>query len=249
MIALTKIRLKYYKSYKYCILFTLFLIFIILLFNSTFTAKKYMKTYPKKIYNNNDYSTDILKVIISNEDFIKTLSKTSLIVKDIELGLNLTNYIFNQYNIHINLNNEDSPNKIVLDYDKNANKYKFSFLINDKGDSPDNYAFSNDFLSNYEAKEILTSISRNSFNSYYFQNNQNYLIYYSLLSKFIIKQETGSLPKKSLKIVTGYNSYPPSKEIEEDDINTLINIINLEFYYISIFLSIHLLEEKDKKLD
>ena len=249
MIELTKIRLKYYKNLKYYILFSLFIVFILLLFFSTFSAKKYMYNYPKKVYDNDNYSTDILKSIISNELFTDTLSKTSLIVKDINLGEELKEYIINQYYISISINNEESQNKIILDYDKNSNKYKFSFSINDKDDSPNNYAFSNDFLSNYEAKEILTHINRIDFESDYFKNNIIFLIYHSLLSKFIIKHETGALPNKSLKIFEGFNSYPPSTEIDENDINQLINILGLEFYYISLFFSIHILEEKEKKVD
>ena len=255
MLALTKVRLKFYKNCKFCCFVLFFFFMIILNFLFAFMAKDLMEYLPKQEYQKtiNPYYIELFK--ITNYSRINNyLQKTSLIVNDKDIGLQLQKFINEALQINIELDNTKSPNQIILDYNKDTKSYKFNYLIMDSNYDTKIFPFQEDMISNYEAKDLF--ISNNNTN--FAQNNQknidhiyNYLYYNSLLSKFIIKHATGATtPNKELNIIMGFNSFPPSRQISNNPlIYVLMVYINIEFYYTSFFIVSHLLEEKHQKLN
>ena len=253
MLQLLKVRLKYYKSCKYYCLISICIIFNFLLFLLTLIKKSSIEYLPKKEYQKeiNPYYLDLFN-ITDYSDLNIYMKETSLIVNDKDIGSKLQNYINETLKIKISLNDEDLPNHIILDYNKDSKLYKFSYFIKDKNYNNKIFPFKSYMLSNYDAKDLFNSIDINTLNSSYLNNAEhiyNYLYYNSLLSKFIIQQTTGKLPDKTLNISLGFNSFPPSRYENNDSFFVLlIMIVNLEFYYVSVFLTTHLFEEKHQKL-
>ena len=149
--------------------------------------------------------------------------------------------------MEIDLNDNDSPNQIIFDYNKKSNSYKDSYLIKDKNNDSEIYPFEKNLISNDDPEDLFNFININEFEEN--QNNTehiyNYLYYNSLLSKFIIQHVIGKVPNKQLNIYLGFNSFPPSKK---GNIENIITIINTLFMYASLFITNQLMGQK-KKLD
>jgi hypothetical protein len=157
-----------------------------------------------KIYNNtvlNDVN------LLSIDDYTKLqnyLKKTSLIVNDKDIGEKLRIFIENKVNVNVELNNNNALNQIILDYNKDEDSYKFSYLIKDKNYDEQIYPFKNSLLSSSEAENLFISINPNNLTEFY-RNNieqiQNFVLYQSLLSNFLISQKSNITQKKNLGLI------------------------------------------------
>ena len=206
----------------------------------------------KKEYKNT-ILPDINLLNITNYTKIQIfLERTSLIVNDNDIGEKLRQFINEKTNIMVDLNNNNSPNQIILDFNKETKSYKFSYFIKDKNNNNEIYPFKDYMLSNNKAKNIFDSINPENLTKFYKNNAdqiENFYLYQSLLAKFIINQ-TGQVPNKNINFKFGFNSFPISTYLSNDSILKGISIyISIGFYYVSIFISMHMLEEKEQKID
>ena len=91
--------------------------------------------------------------------------------------------------------------QIKLDYNKDKDSYKFLYLIKDKNLGEQNYPFKNSLLSAREAENLFISINPNNLKEYYKNNSeqiQNFILYQSLLSNFMISQKSNITQKKNV---------------------------------------------------
>ena len=218
-------------------------------------ANIFQENLPKKIYNNTVLS-DVNLLSIDNYTKLQTyLEKTSLIVndKDKDIGEKLRIFIENKVNINVELNNNYRPNQIILDYNKDEDSYKFSYFIKDKNYNLPIYPFKNYQLSASEAENLFISINPNDLIFFYWNNTeliQNFILYQALLSNFMISQKSDITKKKNLRIQFGFNSYPPSIEINNKSfLNIVIIYINFGFYYASLFFVFQLSTERQLKIN
>ena len=254
MLPLLKVRLKFYKNCRYCCFVLIYFIFILFIFMFASMTKEQLINIPKKEYQKQFKSTFIDFFKLSNYSMINNyLRATSLMVNDVDTGLKLKNFINNTCHIEISLNNTDSPNQIFLDYNKESKSYKFTYFIRDNNYNTKIFPFQSDMLSNYDAQDLFNSTNIKNFtklNQKNYEHINNYLYYNSILSRFIIQHATGTTPNKNLNISLGFNSYPPSRQISKSSLFTALMIyINIEFYYVSFFITSHLFEEKHQRLD
>ena len=225
MLPLIKVRMKFFKSKQFCCCSFLYIYFLVVYALFMFLATIYQENLPMKIYNNTVlYDVNLLS--IDNYTKLQTyLEKTSLIVNDKDIGEKLQIFIENKAHVNVELNNYNMQNQIILDYNKDEDSYKFSYFIKDRNYSEQIYPFKNSLLSAGEAENLFISINPNHLTQNYRFNAeqiQNFVLYQSLLSNFMISQKSNITQKKSLKFQFGFNSYPPSIEMSD---KTFLNII------------------------
>jgi len=210
------------------------------------------KNIPMKIYNNTVLS-DVNLLIIDNYTKLQPyLEKTSLIVNDKDIGEKLRNFIENKVHIIVELNNNTMQNQIILDYNKDEDSYKFSYFIKDKNYDDQIYPFKNSLLSASEAEDLFISINPKNFTEFYRNNAeqiQNFVLYQSLLSNFMISQKSNITQNKNLKLQFGFNSYPPSVEFDKDLYFAFVFFINFNFVFGSFIFAFQLFSEKKLKID
>ena len=253
MLPLIKVRLKLFKSKQFCCCTCLYTFVLAIYSLFLFLATIFQENLPMKIYKNtvlNDVN------LLSIDDYTKLqayLKKTSLIVNDKDIGEKLQIFIENKAHVNVELNNNNMINQIILDYNKNEDSYKFSYFIKDTNLGEQNYPFKNSLLSVSEAENLFTSINPNNLTEYY-KNNveqiQNFVLYQSLLSNFMINQKSNITQKKNIKLQFGFNSYPPSVEISDKSfLNVVIIYLNIGFFYGSLFFVMQLFSERMLKID
>ena len=248
MLPLTKVRMKLLKSKLilcyYCLYILLMLIFFLFMFQVNISQEK----IPKKIYNNTVLSNVSLLTIDNYINLWTYLQTTSLIVNDKDIGEKLRNFIENKVPVNVELNNNNFPNQIKLDYNKDKDSYKFLYFIKDKSYGEQIYPFKNSLLSASEAKDLFISIDPYHLNILYWKNSeqiQNFILYQSLLSNFMICQKSNITQKKNITFQFGFNSYPPSIEMNDKALSEIIVIyINFSFLFFSIIFENLLFSEK-----
>ena len=216
MLPLTKVRMKLLKSKEslcyYCVYILIMLIFLFLMSHANISRKN----IPMKIYSNTILS-DVNLLNIDNYSKLQTyLKRTSLIVNDADIGEKLRKFIKNKLGVNVDLNNNTMENQIKLDYNKDEDSYKFLYFIKDRNYNKQIYPFKNSLLPTSEAENLFISINPNNLTECYRNNSeliQNFVLYQSLLSNFLISQKSNITQKKNLKFQFGFNSYPPSIEI------------------------------------
>jgi len=190
---------------------------------------------PKKIYNNTVLSNVSLLTIDNYINLWTYLQTTSLIVNDKDIGEKLRNFIENKVPVNVELNNNNFPNQIKLDYNKDKDSYKFLYFIKDKSYGEQIYPFKNSLLSASEAKDLFISIDPYHLNILYWKNSEqikNFILYQSLLSNFMICQKSNITQKKNITFQFGFNSYPPSIEMNDKALSEIIVIYIILVFYI-----------------
>ena len=253
MLPLTKVRMKLLKSKEslcyYCVYILIMLIFFFLMSHANISRKN----IPMKIYSNTILS-NVNLLSIDNYSKLQTyLKRTSLIVNDADIGEKLRKFIKNKLDVNVDLNNNTMENQIKLDYNKDEDSFKFSYLIKDKNYGEQIYPFKNSLLSASEAEDLFISINPKNFTEFYRNNSeqiQNFVLYQSLLSNFMISQKSNITQNKNLKLQFGFNSYPPSVETSDKFfLNFVVFYLNMEFFYGSFLFAIQLSLEKKFKID
>ena len=253
MLPLIKIRVKLFKSKQFCCCSCMY-IFILAIFTLFMAlANIFQENLPMKIYNNTVLS-DVNLLSINDYAKLQTyLKKTSLIVNDKDMGEKLRIFIEDKVHVNVELNKNNMLNQIILDYNKNEDSYKFSYFIKDSNFDEKIYPFKNSLLSTSEAENIFDSINPNNLTEFYRDNSeqiQNFVLYQSLLSNFMISQKSNLTQKKNLKFQFGFNSYPPSVEINDKSFfNIVIIYLNGGFFLASFFFVFQLFSETTLKID
>ena len=203
MLPLIKVRMILFKRKPICCLSCLYIFALVISSLFILLVTKFQQNLPMKIYNNTILS-DVNLLSIDNYTKLQTyLEKTSLIVNDKDIGAKLRNFIENKTHVNVELNNNNKENQINLDYNKDEDSYKFSYFINDKNNSDLIYPFKNSLLSASEAENLFISINPNNLTEFYRNNSeqiQNFVLYQSLLSNFLISQKSNITQKKKFKI-------------------------------------------------
>ena len=253
MLPLIKVRLKLFKSKQFCCCSCLYIFVLVIYSLFLFLATIFQENLPMKIYNNtvlNDVN------LLSIDDYTKLqtyLKKTSLIVNDKDIGEKLRIFIENKAHVNVELNNYNMQNQIILDYNKDQDSYKFSYFIKDANLGEQIYPFKNSLLSESEAENLFISINPNNLTEYYKNNAeqiQNFVLYQSLLSNFLISQKPNITQNKNLKFKFGFNSFPSSVEISDKAfLNVVIIYLNIGFFYGSLFFVFQLFSEMMLKID
>ena len=253
MLPLIKVRVKYFKSRQFCCCSFTYIFFLVTYTLLMILATIYQENLPKKIYNNTIlYDVNLLN--IDNYTKLQTyLEKTSLIVNDKDIGEKLKIFIENKTHVNAELNNNTMQSQIKLDYNKDKDSYKFLYLIKDKNLGEQNYPFKNSLLSAREAENLFISINPNNLKEYYKNNSeqiQNFILYQSLLSNFMISQKSNITQKKNVKFKFGFNSYPPSVEIRNNFyLEFTIVYLNIGLIFGQFIFVFQLFSERMLKID
>ena len=230
MLPLIKVRMKFFKSKQFCCCSCIYIFFLFTYALIILLPNIFQENLPMKIYNNTVLN-DVNLLSIDNYTKLQTyFEKTSLIVNDKDIGEKLRIFIENNVHVNVELNNKTMQNQIILDYNKNEDSYKFSYFIKDKNYNDLIYPFKNSLLSTSEAENLFNSINQNNLTLFYRNNSeqiQNFVLYQSLLSNFMISQKSNVTQKKNLKLQFGFNSYPPSVKIDKNLFDGLLFYLNI----------------------
>ena len=272
MLALVKIRGKYFLRHKcilcwsYLFIPILLLIFIIISLLTDeikFRKVRHFDKYTKEFIQNRTFFYED-KNQLDNYTYIKyILPYVAFVVDNVNEKNELRNFIEKEtgvnsiayYTISEKKNHEKNDYTIIMTQ-KNG-KYKITLKSR----------YFDDIINlDYETQEETIDLfnidtMRDSYlyyyDGYFEYDNRGYnqfLDLQSLLSKYLIYKKTRNDPDKNMHIITGTNSYPPfndfNYEYNEIGIVGIIfsGIISFELSIATYFFNVRMIDEKEKKL-
>ena len=210
------------------------------------------------------------------------LKNTSIISKDEDKAKKFQSFLSNKLSINVDIySNEKSASKnianlIFINYNKKKNSYEFSLKQNKALSNSEGYAYSlqNLFpfklISSKEAIDIFSyydhypeynedlydgiqpNYAINSPNSDFNLQHTYFLLYQSLISRFLIENEKSiSNIDKNIHFQFGFNSYPKTlKDADSYDIlgSVFSYIVDIQYTFIFLSFTVQMLEEKELKL-
>ena len=210
------------------------------------------------------------------------LKNTSIISKDEDKAKKFQSYLSQKLNINVDIySNEKSVDKsianlILINYNKKKNSYEFSFkqkkaLINSGGymnslenlfpfqlisskDAIDLFSYFDHYPKNGEADAdgSQPNYAIDSDSSKYNLQHIHFILYQSLISRFLIESEKGIISiDKNIHFQFGFNSYP--KTLKDTDNYEILGsvfsyIVDIQYTLIFLSFTIQMLEEKEQKL-
>ena len=206
----------------------------------------------------------------------EALKNTSIISKDEDKAKKLKSFLSNKLNINIDIysNEKSAPkniaNLILINYNNKKNSYEFSLKQNKALISSVGFGFalqnlfpfklisSNDaidifsYYDHYAKSDDEPNYAINSPTSDFNLQHTHFLLYQSLISRFLIESEKGiSTIDKNIHFQFGFNSYPKTlKDTDSYDIlGTVFSyIVDIQYTFIFLSFTLQMLEEKEQKL-
>ena len=210
------------------------------------------------------------------------LNNTSIISKDEDKAKKFQSFLSNKLNINVDIySNEKSASKnisnlILINYNKNKNSYEFSLKQNKALRNSVGYAYSLQYLFPFKLISSKEAIDIFSYFDFYQEYDEDlydgvqpnyaidsstsvfnlqqtiFLLYQSLISRFLIENEKGiSTIDKNIHFQFGFNSYPKTlKDADSYDIlgSVFSYIVDIQYTFIFLSFTIQMLEEKEQKL-
>ena len=262
MLPLIKIRATYLKRKKGTLIFTYLLIPLIISIGVIYYIIKKDPEPEIEINDKQKFNYDFDYNLFKDSEKLNYseikyfLRNTSLVAENEKIGNALVDYILNKTDIKVKsyssedkLNNH-SQNIIILDYNEQENKYKFTYKEKEIVEIISKYfPFNTSLLSSQNASNVFAYDYAN-----YHQTqlqNENFFKYQSFLATFLIELHNKER-KKDLHFNLGLNSFPPAaKNPKNYDIiePVLSYIVSMQFTFIFLSFSIQMLDEKDQKLE
>ena len=210
------------------------------------------------------------------------LKNTSIISKDEEKAKKFQSFLSNKLSINVDIySNEKSASKnianlILMNYNKKKNSYEFSFkqnkaLINSAGyglslanlfpfqlisskDAIDIFSYYDHYPESDE--DLYDGIQPNyailSQDSKFNLQHTYFLLYQSLISRFLIESEKGiDTITKNIHFYFGFNSFPKTlKDTDSYDIlgSVFSYLVDIQYTFIFLSFTVQMLEEKEQKL-